>query len=351
MAERPTVLVTGAAGFIGARMCEILHLGGNVEVRPMIRRWSSAARLGRLPLALVRCDLTDAAQVRSAMEGVDYVVHCAVGTADTNVVGTRNVLQAAEAAGVRKVVHLSTVSVYGSPVGTVPEEAPLPGGGVYGDSKLEAEEECLAANARGLPVTILRPTIVYGPFSQNWTVEYAQRLASVGYILPRSGAVGRCNLVYVDDVVGAACAAMKPGRGDGRAYNVNGPDDVTWWDYFSALNAAMGLPPLEENPSGGSRSRAALLMPVRRGARMALDHLGEPIMWVYKRSALARKFMKRAEGLIRTTPNTQEFQLYSLDVHFPAERIQDELGFRPQVAMAEGVALSTAWLRHQRFCR
>lgn len=349
MSEQPTILVTGAAGFIGARVCEVLHLSGAAEVRPVVRRWSSAARLGRLPLRLVQCDITDPRSVRQAMEGVDRVVHCAVGTPATNIEGTRNVLEAALAGGVRKVVHLSTVSVYGEARGEVDEDHPLPGGTVYGDSKLEAERVCLAARDRGLAVTILRPTIVYGPFSADWTVEFAQRLAAVGYLVPRESAGGRCNLVYVDDLVRAVRVALAPGRGDGGVFNVNGPDDVTWWEYFQALNDSLGLPPLAERPAGGSRLRSRVFGPVRTSAKFAIRHLEDPIMWLYRNSGHARRIMKWGEGLIRTTPNAQEFQLYSRDVHFRGDRAQRDLGFTPCVSMEQGVALSAAWLRHLRF--
>ena len=349
MSDRPTILVTGAAGFIGTRVCEILHLSGAGEVRPLVRRWSSAARVGRLPLDLVRGDITDPKSIRAAMEGVDRVVHCAVGTPATNIEGTRQVMEAALAAGVEKVVHLSTVGVYGSVEGDVPEDHPLLGGTVYGDSKLEAERACLAARDRGLAVTLLRPTIVYGPFSADWTVEFAQRLAAVGYLVPREAAAGRCNLVYVDDLVRAVRLALEPGKADGEILNINGPDDVTWWDYFQALNNALGLPPLRESPAGGSRLTSTLFSPVRKSAKLAIKHLEDPIMWMYKNSPPARRVMKWGEKLIRTTPNAQEFQLYGRNVHYLGGRATEVLGYRPAVTMQEGVALSAAWLRHLRF--
>jgi len=349
MSEPRTVLVTGAAGFIGARICEVLHMDGRYRIRPVLRRWSSAARLGRLPLDPLLCDVTDREAVRRVMEGVDRVIHCAVGTPATNVVGTRNVMEAALETGVQKVVHLSTVSVYGEATGTVPEEHPLVGGSVYGDTKREAEDACLEAHRKGLAVTLLRPTIVYGPFSGDWTVEFARRLAAVGYLVPREAAGGRCNLVYVDDLVEAVRLGLDPEKGNGEALNVNGPDDVTWWDYFLALNGALGLPPLQERPRGGSRTRSALMTPVRRSAKLALKHLEKPILWLYQNSAAAKGTMKWAEGMIRTTPSSQEFALYGRDVFYSGTRAAAALGYQPRVTMEEGVRLSAAWLRHLRF--
>src|SRR6266566_699347 len=76
--DRP-ILVTGAGGFIGGRVVEVLHGLAGVSVRASVRRWGSAVRIGRLPVDIVLCDITDTAQVRTAMEGIGAVIHCALG--------------------------------------------------------------------------------------------------------------------------------------------------------------------------------------------------------------------------------------------------------------------------------
>ena len=73
------ILVTGAGGFIGGRVVEVLHGLPGRSVRASVRRWSSAVRIGRLPVEIVLCDMTDPKQVRTAMEGIGAVVHCAYG--------------------------------------------------------------------------------------------------------------------------------------------------------------------------------------------------------------------------------------------------------------------------------
>jgi uncharacterized protein YbjT (DUF2867 family) len=77
--NRSTILVTGASGFIGGRVVEVLHGLDQVTVRAGIRRWSAAARVGRLPVELVRCDITQPGDVAVALKGVTHIVHCAVG--------------------------------------------------------------------------------------------------------------------------------------------------------------------------------------------------------------------------------------------------------------------------------
>src|SRR5829696_122158 len=96
MAERK-ILVTGAGGFIGARLVEILHSAGGWQVVAGVRRWSTAARVARFPVELAQCDIRSAGQVTRALSGVTHLVHCAVTGDDpaTIVDGTRVLMEGA----------------------------------------------------------------------------------------------------------------------------------------------------------------------------------------------------------------------------------------------------------------
>ncbi len=292
-------------------MVEVFHCSGFAVVRAGVRRWASAARIGRFPVEIVPCDVTDRAQVREALRDVWAVVHCAVGDHRVIVEGTRTVLDEARAAGVARVVHLSTIDVYGDVSGDVDEAMPRRSAGrAYGDAKIVAEEVCEAMGA-ATPVTILRPTLVHGPFSSSWTIEFAQRLQQRPWTVPSDVAQGTCNLVYVDDLVEAARLALIQPQAVGEAFNVNGPERPTWNDYFEALNRVMGLPALEYQSRLRSMAWANAMVPVRTIAKTGLRHFGGLIMGAYQRSALARRMMKRVEGLIRNSPTPAEFSLYS----------------------------------------
>lgn len=347
---RRTVLVTGAGGFIGGRVVEVLEASGIARPRAGVRRWATAARVGRLPVEIVQCDVNDADQVRASMRGVAAVIHCAMGPGAVNVAGTRNVLDAAAAEQVERVVHLSTIEVYGDAHGEIDETTPLQRtGSEYGDSKIAAEDACRSALAGGLPVTILRPSIVYGPFSTHFTIAYAARLRRRPWPFPAARAGGICNLVYVDDVVGAILCALDAPAAVGEAFNVNGPERPTWHEYFGALNDALGLPPLEAAGELSSSLRTGALRPARLVAGVAAKRARRPLAALGRRSPLVRSVLRSAERSLRSAPTDGEFRLYGRDASFSTQKAERVLGYRAQFSMAEGVRLSADWLSHHEY--
>ena len=141
--------------------------------------------------------------------------HCAYGSDGqddsrriVNAQGTRNVLDVALEHRIKRVVHTSTVTVYGNtPDGPLDESAPRQKTGfAYGDSKIEAEAAALSYVARGLSVAVVQPTVVYGPFGTTFTIKPLEQLKS-GRVILVNGGDGLANLVYVDDVVSGMIAA------------------------------------------------------------------------------------------------------------------------------------------------
>jgi nucleoside-diphosphate-sugar epimerase len=348
MPEPGRVLVTGAGGFIGGRVVEALFQSSGLEPVPSLRRWSTAARIGRLPLDPVQCDLLDLEQVRAAVRGVRSIVHCAVGDRRATVAGTTNLLEAALEAGVERVVHLSTIDVYGRAEGTVTEADPLVRTDrEYGDSKIEAEEVCREFVEKGLDVVILRPTIVYGPFSDLWTVEFAERFRAGTWLLPPEACQGRCNLVYVDDLVRCVLLALEADGASGLAFNVNGPDEITWQEYFELLNSELGLAPLPAPGAARSRMTSSLVAPIRSIVKSTFLRFEDRILAIYRSSRLARRLMKRVERTLRSVPSGSEFDLYGRTAHFPTQLAAEVLGYQPAVDAVEGTRLSAQWVRHE----
>ena len=351
MPPKPRVLVTGAGGFIGGRAVEVLHQLG-YDVRAGVRRWSSAARIGRLPIDIVPCDLTDTRQLDAACNGVSAIVHCAVNLqslpdAERQM---RNLLDAAARHHLGRFVHLSTMEVYGEPPGDIDEGHALDSAGGhshYARLKIRLEAVCREYIACGQPIVILRPTIVYGPFSESWTVEVAQRLLSSSWSLPEQATQGTCNLVYIDDLVAAVLLALHDTGAVGEAFNINGAERLTWNDYFRALGRALGVARLQRRGALTARAGAWLTLPVRKSAKFLLHRYQDQVMGVYQRSRLARQIMRRAERVLRQVPTPQEFRLCSRTAFYVTDKAARLLGYRPRFSTERGVGLSAAWLKHE----
>jgi nucleoside-diphosphate-sugar epimerase len=255
-------------------------------------------------------------------------------------------LQAALDEGVKRFVHLSTCDVYGQAIGRIDEMSPCEfTGSPYGDAKIEAEKLCWEYHMRGVPVTVVRPSIVYGPFSRDWTVRFAQRLQSGNWGMFKGIGEGICNLVYVADLVSGILLAAHSERAVGEAFNLAGPESVTWNQYFQKLNAALNLPELNVIDPGGARLRASIMDPIRSLGKFVLKNFSAPLRIVSQRNRRARDLMQYADKSIKTTPTFSELSLYSRQALYLTSKARDLLGYEPTVAVDHGLDLSVQWLR------
>lgn len=231
-----SIVVTGGSGFIGrhlvARLCATRDAYGYADepivVLDNLRRSSREAlepliRSG--DVRFVEGDIRDAALVASAMRGAKYVFHLAAqsnvlgseGDPDyafmTNVVGTYHVLEAAIAAGARRIVFASSREVYGQPAELPAAESdPLAPKNTYGASKAAGEMACRAAATRGgLEIAALRLTNVYGPGDSGRVIPLWLERAARGDDLLIYGGTQVLDFVWVGDVVSAMMrAALAP---------------------------------------------------------------------------------------------------------------------------------------------
>jgi 2-alkyl-3-oxoalkanoate reductase len=219
------VLVLGGGGFVGRRIVAALAASGRVTPIVAMRRAEASDVLA--------FDALDPAALATALESMDGVVNCVTGTPDTI---RRGASALARVAGNRRVVHLSSMAVYGSATGLVDENAPLQGDiGAYSAAKIEAE--AILSNSNGV---MLRPGCVCGPGGRLWTGRVAQLLAAgrIGNL----GAMGAgfSNLIDVEDLASAVLAALFLGQPG--AFNLALPEAPRWNDYFARFAQALDLP-------------------------------------------------------------------------------------------------------------
>lgn len=325
-----TTLVTGGTGFLGSRIVDRL-----------LREGRRVAVLGRTPspaleargVRFIRASLDDASAVRAACAGVETIYHVAakVGVwgpqADffrANVLGTRALLAGAREHGVKYFIHTSTPSVVynGRDLRHADESLPLTEHcpSPYPLTKAIAEREVLAANSPDFRAVALRPHLIWGVGDPHLVPRLLAR-ARAGRLRIVGRGDNRVDMVHVDNAVDAhllAEAALRQGRGAGRAYFITNAEPVALWDWINGLLQALGEPPVTKKVSA---SAAALVGAVCETAWKVLPLRGEPPMTRFIAAELAK------------------------DHWFDPAAARRDLGYVPQVSMAAGTAELVAALK------
>lgn len=246
------VLLTGANGFMGRALLRRLAARPCTIVSGLVRSEAKADVVRALGGRAFVGDITEPASVGPAMREQDAVVHLAAWVGEhgpaadierTNIEGTRNVVRAAADAGVRRFVHTSSVAVYGAPDAMdIDERWPTRRTGhVYRDSKIRAEEAARSESTDMVRV-ILRPSHVYGPESDHFTIRPIRMLLRRRAFLVGGGRA-YFKPLYIDNFVDAALLALEAAVEDGVAYNLSDGDVRTWRELFEAYARLLGRPP------------------------------------------------------------------------------------------------------------
>lgn len=263
--------VTGGTGFIGRRVVERLRARGD-EVVALVRTPSKAADLLANGVTLVEGDLSDERAIRQGMEGVDSVFHIGaiykVGIPkserpqlwEANVEGTKRVFDAAAAAGVARIVYVSTGNVFGNTKGQVVDETYERDGeefvSYYDETKYRAHLIAKERIAAGAPIVIVQPGVVYGPGDHSEVGNVITRV-SRGKLPAKALTDLGMNMVYVDDVADGVVLAHDKGR-TGEAYTIGG-ERVTMDELMTRVAGKAGRkPPRMTMPTGVLKALAPL---------------------------------------------------------------------------------------------
>lgn len=322
-------LVTGANGFIGSNLCSHLIQQGYTVVG-LVRRTSDRSFIAGLdPLSVVEGDVARAESLKTAMAGVSVVYHVAGFSSDWgpwkafragNVEGVRNVVEVAREHGVKRVVHISSVSVYGFPGGIdIAEDTPFVPrpGDRYITTKAEGERLAMSHQGNGLEVTVIRPAGVYGRNDRTTTLQLAPVLLAgkFGYV---DGGRHVMAPVYVDNLVQAIRLAGENPNAPGHAFNVVDDGLVTWREFIEWMCEDLACPkPRLSAPAGLVWPLAVVL----ENAAKAIGKKTSPLINTYRIRAVMR------------------------DSHYSIEKARRLLGYRPVIPTREGVSKTIDWYR------
>lgn len=320
-------LVTGATGQLGSHIVEQLRSVGEV-VRVLVRPGRDVTFLQRVGAELIEGDLRDPTAVGRAVKGVGVVYHCAAKVSDWGpwrefeeeaVTATRNIVTACMLAKVPRLLHVSSISVYGhprvEPGGKIDENTPLGQGfwlwDYYPRAKLLAEQ--IAREFAS--TTVVRPSWLYGPRDRITIPRVIPAL--LGKRVPVIGSGENfLNIIYAGDVArGAILAANNPGA-VGQAYNLCSEGEVKQVDLLNALTDALSLPRITKHIPYGLAIRWAFV----------LEFL--------KRIVFAKK---------PPTITRRAIYLIGRSTAYSTEKAQSELGWKPEVDIREGVRRTLEW--------
>lgn len=325
-------LVTGASGFLGGRLSEILARNGE-EVTVLARADSDLRHLSKYVgnrIQVIRGALTDIASLKRAACEVTHIFHCAAASTDwasvevyleSNVKGTEMLLLAArQARRLERFIHVSTTDVYGYPEVPCSESGPMRNVGLpYNRTKILAEDAVWrAAREHGLPVTVFRPATIYGPRGKAFVTNIANLLekGKMAYI---DGGRATGGFLFVDNAVNAMITAASFPGAIGQVYNLTDATGISWKEYVEVLAEGLGFKAPWIN----------LPYAVAVGIASAME---APYRCI--KSLPGRPMLTRHAVL-----------LLGKDQEFISDKARSELGIYSRVPFEEGVARSVAWLK------
>jgi dihydroflavonol-4-reductase len=270
-------LVTGANGFTGSHVVKALLKRGDAVVG-IVRKSSNLSRLTNLPIELVYGDITDRAALHQAMTGVDVIFHTAayveLGLVDAaemervNVEGTRAVLEVAQSVGVPKMVHCSTIGVFGDTQGrTIDETFQREQKGfssAYDRTKYDAQQLVDQAAANGFHVVSVLPSGIFGHDDPHFQPVLNSFLK--GRLKLWAGGGRITGIVHVDDLAEAMILASE--RGKSGEYYIISAGDLSTRAMFEIFSSETGIPAPHDAPE-----------PLVRVVAGVLDRVGRTFSW------------------------------------------------------------------------
>jgi nucleoside-diphosphate-sugar epimerase len=322
------ILITGATGFVGRYLIKALHARG-YRVRVLALPTEDTTLIEQEHVSIYRGDVREYETLAQAIDGVDTVYHLAAihglwrpkqDYHSVNVAGTENVCRAALAARVRRLIHVSSWSVYGMALGgPVSEDFPLkPIPDPYALTKAEADKLVQDYIVRHhLPAVIVRPGTMFGPGDYVNFGRMADRLAGGRAVIIGSGR-NALPFVYVSDVVDGMLLAAEKDQGLGQTYNLSTDEPLTQEQLWHAIAQEIGVEP---------------------------PRLHVPYYALYGLAFIAEQLFTSDHPQRQPLITRLGVKLFGSDNRHSIDKARRELGYIPRVSLREGVRLAAGWYR------
>jgi nucleoside-diphosphate-sugar epimerase len=325
------ILITGGAGFLGQHLVAALQERGDT-VRVFDRPSKHTAHLARRGVAIHDGDIGQPEALTEPMRGVDAVLHLAALSGAwrsmeeyyaVNVTGTENVCRAALKAGVRRLVHISSWTVYGMALGRPAlEDFPLsPLREPYSVTKMLGDrlvQRMIVDDS--LPAVIIRPDTIFGPGDHVHIGRIADRLRAGRDIIVGSGR-NAMPFVYVTDVVQGLLLALDRAEAVGQAYNIANDQPLTQQELLRAIADEVG-------------------------AKYPRFHV--PYAALYATAFSAEKVARMTHSKRQPIITRLGVAIFGADNRHAIDKARRELGYAPEVPLLEGVRRAAAWYRQER---
>lgn len=323
------VLVTGANGFIGSNLVKLL-LNKGYKVQVLVRKTSNLKFLDGLDIEFFYGDIVDVDSLIKPMNGVDLLFHVAGLAFDwgpydhyhkVNFIGTQNVAKAAEKAGVKRMVHISTVAFHGFGYFNISEDYPKANNLIpYAETKYLAEE-WLFNTYKNTPmeVTAIRPGNVFGTNDHTFIEKYIDALEK-GQMAYVNGGKSKTCPTYIENLIHGIYLSSQSPNAVGEAFFITDGLDINWKTFTDTLANAMGLkPPKLSTPYALAHGIAGIL-----------------------------EFVYRTLG-IKKDPFITRYRVNNggKDYHFSVEKAKKLLGYEPLVTFEESIKTTVNWYKNR----
>lgn len=347
--------VVGASGFVGNRAIELLHTD-TMDVRAIGR---STASFDRMTLKNLDCRVAnafDSSELEAAFRGCDVVIHSILGSPGLIRGSIAPTYQAAQKAGVQRIIYLSSMTVHRpAPALGTTESSPLVEHQPYPahPAKIASERMLLQLRRKGtVEAVIFRPGIVFGPRSR-WVSDLADQLTQGTAYFIGSGS-GICNTVYIDNLIQAMRLAITAPGADGEAFFVGDRECVTWFDFYRPFAEALGIDPdqipqiaaPEFTQSWKQRLNRLLWDSELMQKTLALmsNDLKQTLKKTLSQTRAPQLAQENEEAVKQPVVTQMMAELQQSQYKLPFTKAEKLLGYEPIVTFEEGCHRSIHWL-------